>query len=649
MCSWLNILVLSLSRTIHASINAPKYLQLADPDTSDPAQADRPLSPKHQPHLSYSTSHIRHSPPQSSYPPMAIVETQNQPKRIGIVGGGVAGLYAALLLQRRGHSVHIFEASNRVGGRIYTHRFTFEKNQYFEAGAMRIPVSPFHKILFDLVKYLNQQPELPSDARIELMPYILNNVGNFVNINGRSRIGSTLQTASAGATTPKDLGWDVPPEYQNISANALLAQAIGPLVERLKRDFDKEFWDIVKDFDSFSFRSYLRTIHNWPTSVIDFVETVTSQSNQFTMSVTELLMESMDFGTAQWMTIKDGMDRLPQAMAAIVGWENITLGARVVGFEYTSSSKVKILAFDHVRDLSEEFDKLLLAIPPASLKVMNRRPQFSLPKEVAIRSIHFQALYKIGLRFKTRFWEKQQGVLPPSRGGQSTTDLPIRWIVYPSYGIGDSGPGVLLLYAWMTDAEAWLPLGPDERRNLAVHCLSRVYPSVDIVGQLMDTFDVAWSARASTGDAKFLPGQFQERFTEARRPEGPDANTPLVFFAGEHLSKHHTWIAGALESGLDAVEQMLEEHVSPLVPVGYGIPDSAPNAVPESELGLRLLQGDPLAAGQALVNALFSQELQTASILAPTLTAASSVLPAGDAAESTEGRIAAPQNVALAA
>src|SRR5205807_9892070 len=44
-------------------------------------------------------------------------------KRVCVIGGGVAGLVAALELAKVGHHVSLFEASNRFGGRIWTHYF----------------------------------------------------------------------------------------------------------------------------------------------------------------------------------------------------------------------------------------------------------------------------------------------------------------------------------------------------------------------------------------------------------------------------------------------------------------------------------------------------------------------------------------------
>jgi hypothetical protein len=64
----------------------------------------------------------------------------------------------------------------------------------------------------------------------------------------------------------------------------------------------------------------------------------------------------------------------------------------------------------------------------------------------AIRTLHYGPAVKVGIRFKTRWWE--QGGLT-QRGGSSYTDRPSRTIVYPSAGLGEAGPGVLMAtYNW---------------------------------------------------------------------------------------------------------------------------------------------------------------------------------------------------------
>ena len=62
-----------------------------------------------------------------------------KPKKVIIVGAGLAGLAAGYELKRAGHTPIILEAQQRVGGRVYTLRDPFTEGLYAEVGAMRIP------------------------------------------------------------------------------------------------------------------------------------------------------------------------------------------------------------------------------------------------------------------------------------------------------------------------------------------------------------------------------------------------------------------------------------------------------------------------------------------------------------------------------
>lgn len=47
----------------------------------------------------------------------------NENLKVGIIGAGAAGLYAAILLDSLDIDYEILESSDRIGGRILTHRF----------------------------------------------------------------------------------------------------------------------------------------------------------------------------------------------------------------------------------------------------------------------------------------------------------------------------------------------------------------------------------------------------------------------------------------------------------------------------------------------------------------------------------------------
>jgi hypothetical protein len=425
---------------------------------------------------------------------------------------------------------------------------------------MRLPQTAEQARVFDLIRFLNAI--LPSQFNIPLIKYNLYDNGNLVYVNGVTGQNGPL-TWSQYLSNPAQLKFPLPGPIASQTASQLLDAALQDFLPLLEKDFPEGFAKIVQ-YDDYSLYTYLSQVKKWPLEQINYVEVMNSATNQFQNSFTELVIESMDFGGAEWMTIDGGMDKLPKALAQLYTTRNgtITQGAVVQKIENLSNGKVAI----HYKGSSNPaiFDAVLLAVPPAALRMIET-PQWSPTKMQAIRSMHFEPLYKIGLRFRSRFWEQTN---PPSRGGQSTSDLPSRWCVYPSYGIGGSGAGVLLLYSWMSDGYNWLPENTEERTRIALRDLQKLYPSVDIYGQFITSFAVAWPNKWATGDAMFFPGQFRKLFNTARAPEGN------VYFAGEHLSVHHTWIVGALDSAFYAVQQMFgyAPPIKSILPLGFTPP-----------------------------------------------------------------------------
>ncbi|KAL8737228.1 MAG: hypothetical protein Q9181_001882 [Wetmoreana brouardii] len=355
---------------------------------------------------------------------------------VGIVGGGISGLYSALLLRREGHQVTIFESSNRIGGRIYTHHFKKDhgrKDAFFEAGAMRIPCSSLHNKVHDLIGYLNSK-SAPED-RVELIPYVLEHENNMTFVQDRKAEAEDATWAER---------FQLPLQFHGKSARTLLLEVVGPWLELLRKDFDAGFQEVLR-YDELSFRMYLRAIVGWPHEVCEFVELMASQTNQYDLSFTEIIMQNLDFDTKNWVTVRGGMSRLTQCAAKLVGYDDIYFDAPVKAIEPLPNNRIQLVTSGPV-ERSGQFDSIILAIPPAALSMIQQRPRWTFLKEQSLRGIHYEPLYKIGIHFKTRFWEQVPS--RPSFGGQSTTDLRFRWIVYPSNGLGRSESGVLLLYSW---------------------------------------------------------------------------------------------------------------------------------------------------------------------------------------------------------
>ena len=78
---------------------------------------------------------------------IAKIPTHIRNKKIAIIGSGAAGMVAGFELLKIGLQPTIYEAEDRIGGRLYSKYFTdgeSQSNVFAEMGAMRIPIS--HKV-----------------------------------------------------------------------------------------------------------------------------------------------------------------------------------------------------------------------------------------------------------------------------------------------------------------------------------------------------------------------------------------------------------------------------------------------------------------------------------------------------------------------
>ena len=74
---------------------------------------------------------------------------------------------------------------------------------------------------------------------------------------------------------------------------------------------------------------------------------------------------------------------------------------------------------------------------------------------------------------------------------------------------------------------------------------------MDVYAEFIEAYDARWPSESSFSNTVYLPGHFSRYYEAMRQPEGN------VYFAGEHISIHHTWIAGSTETAADAVKSML--------------------------------------------------------------------------------------------
>jgi monoamine oxidase len=156
-------------------------------------------------------------------------------RHVVIVGAGIAGLTAGLLLKEAGHRVTILEARNRLGGRIYTYR-GFAGGMYGEIGAMRFPRQ--HPLGQHLIH---------ERFGLATTPFGMEDPDAFIHLHGR--------TVRRSAFAADSLAVDLPPHERGRLPGEILRAAMQPLLDLVDRPGGWE--EIVDRYDRYSLLGWL--------------------------------------------------------------------------------------------------------------------------------------------------------------------------------------------------------------------------------------------------------------------------------------------------------------------------------------------------------------------------------------------------------
>lgn len=525
-----------------------------------------------------------HVDPGAECPTVKVPELKPKPvKDVAIVGAGVAGLYAAMLLKEKNHefNVHIYEASERIGGRLYTHRFENKsaintpakagEYDYFDVGAMRFPETPVMEKTYELFRML----------KIPLLPYNISNEANWMCYNGVRKQKAGMANAWAGdpfRVSKKNKG-NVPDEYACQDPSALLEKEIAPFIKKLVENPDTALDELIDHYDHYSTRSYL-TSKGYPPAVVNWIETMSYGTGWFDRALIETILEQLAFSydrpsstDLKWRCVKGGSEMIPMKM---VEWlqtnakkTTIHTRHRVVAVDY-KDGKLTVSGISHPlqtgdpASFRDTYDQVIFAIPPPCLRMIDLDTcELDYDQRSAIRQLQLAPSSKIGMKFKTAWWA---GVNQDIVGGQSTTDRTARTIVYPSHGSGESTV-LIASYTWTQDSSMLGAMmhGPgsaeEERlKQIILKDLAIVHdlPLKTLLDEFeyMYAFDWSHNPYAMGGFGLFGPSQFREFYRHVTRP----AARGQIHFIGETFSSTHGWVAGALESAERGICQLLQYH-----------------------------------------------------------------------------------------
>ncbi|WJV29504.1 flavin monoamine oxidase family protein [Rossellomorea sp. AcN35-11] len=454
-------------------------------------------------------------------------------KKILIIGAGMSGLVATSLLKNAGHSVTILEGNDRIGGKIYTMREPFSEGQYLDAGAMRFPDT--HELVSEYIHKFG----LPTNE-------FINNVDLYL-VNG------VLTTASYYNQHPDVLNYPLPPDEQGKTAIELLSSAVKPFLDLYDRADPLEQERLRKKFDRYSFDGFLR-FNPIGTSLspaaIRIVKVLLGIEGFPELSFVDILLDvvrTVFNKELKFYEITGGNDQLPHSF--LPDLQSNILYSHQVHQIHQKDDGVTVITKDRTTDRYHSFDGdyVIVTVPYSVLQFIDILPyqSISFKKWKAIKELHYVSSVKIGLEFKTKFWET-------FNNGNIITDFPLRFTYGPSHGRGEPGPGVMLAsYSWGQNANLWNSLTEDERIEEALHGLYKVYGD-QVYTEFTKGASYNWGQNPFSAGcfALFAPNQASDFSDHIYSPE------QRIHFSGEHTSPFHGWVEGAIESAIRAAYEV---------------------------------------------------------------------------------------------
>ena len=502
--------------------------------------------------------------------------------KIAIVGAGVSGLIAAFELKKIGYDITLYEASKRVGGRVYTYYFDRIQNHYGDFGEIGIPIT--HNLVWHYINLLG----------LETKPFLNQNesiyLRNSFSLNKPKEVEKNFYEKFNLDT--RDRNRIKSNYYLKIKNKYLKNLTVEERKELL--DIKKVYSENIKNIDNMTYRDMLKK-EKFSNEAINLISYISGDREYLDFSLIELINKEYTLDYLLNYRINGGMIKLPLALydsiinnesKAYKSIDKDNLGIARVKFnclvkniknnENQNKIEIQYKNLEDNNTLEESFDYVICTVPLPSIKKISFTPNLSNEKLMAIDDVEFQSSQKLYLYVKEKFWQdkvKNKKIFV----GSTITDLPIYSMHYylddvslslnekkniniklNSTGINESG---VLLASSSNGGKARTFSNMDYEIKLndtieyieKIHNLEKGYLNKNLI----DYKSLSWE------DIQYIWG-FETVFKKNEKvlysyDLAKEEMNNKLYFAGEHVSSKHGRIQGDMQSALIIVNKIIQE------------------------------------------------------------------------------------------
>ncbi len=480
-----------------------------------------------------------------------------QQGRIAIIGGGIAGLNAALTLQDAGIASTVYEASGRVGGRMHSDTTSWLKGQTSEHCGELIDTG--HTSIRSLAKRFN----LP-----------------MVDLHAAEPAHSTeTYFFDRSYYDAAQANIDFAPVFKNLKADNTAAP-----FPTLYNSFTQAGFDL----DHMSLYDWIESrVPGGHTSdmgqLLDVaynIEYGNVTAKQSALNVVYLLFNRRQFvvfgASDERFHIAGGNERLPKAIAAALPAGSVKLNQKLTGIVHNSDNSYALTLQTPQGTVKKTVDRVIVAIPFSVLRTIltsntdYRAAGFTQLKQTAIQQLGYGKNAKLQLQFDSRLWDTG-GPWGISTGTSfADTGYQSGWDVTRGQ---DGSTGILVDYTG-----GGVPLATfdgDPNDPAVVHQFASTY--LTQIEPVFPGITNLWNGRATLSVPRIDPnllgsysywkvGQYT-LFSGYEGARQPDINTGKCHFAGEHCSiSFQGFMEGGAEEGARAAGEILSDYRSGIFP-----------------------------------------------------------------------------------